>query len=266
MTVNNSKVQISEAELFSVLFLSRFSSLLITRGISVFSFALELLLSAALSVLAYVAFKKANTQKMYFKITLAAFCVFLSALTLYSVYDFKSNAISLRISVVFIVLIFLGCTVYCAFLGVQSFSRFAPVCLAVIVLACVAVALGTLNDAEMKKLEGVEITNLFPLNFFKCIDIPIVFLLLAENTGKKQGRALASSILLSYFCTLLVYILCVAVVGQTEKIHEFPIFTLFQLGEIGSYNKLDILFTSPFLMAVFVKLSAYCYGILRVIK
>lgn len=266
MRTNLKEKTISEGELFSVLFLCRFSSLIITKEINFLHLLYESVLSILLVFIAYLVYKRANFSSYYIKIPVAVLCAFSACLTFYSILDFKENAISLGISSLFIFITVFLCAFYSAYLGAQAFSRFAPVCFVIVLSACAVGMLSVMKSVDINEFESVNDESGFAVSLLKCFDVPAVFLALSNSVKSNHKRALTLSLLGSFGVALLLYSVCAFVLKKAVVYYPYPVFTLFQLGEIGTYNKLDMLFTSPFLTAAFIKLSALFYGVIKVIK
>lgn len=263
---NSGTVRITNTELFSLVFVLRFTSLIIIEKISLLSVLSELILSFVLLFSAYYLSKRLDYSKRYFKSFICALCIVLSVMTFFSIIDFKQRAISLKLPSLLIIIVILASAVYCASLGIQGLLRFAPLCLFIIALSSLTGMFSVLSSADFSELSKVNFKSLVPLDLIKCFDVFIVYSLLFNELENERLKTFSLSLLGSYLSAIAIYAVCISVVGKAQKYYPYPIFTMFQLGSIGSYNKLDILFTSPFLTGAFLRLSIFIYGIIRVVK
>ncbi len=255
--INTKPGIISPFQLFTLLLTSRISGLAVTNEITVFGFLFQFALSFVLSGAAYVISKTNRISGKVRRAYLTVFCILLTGATVFTLLDFKERAISLNVPDVFAAVLLCSAVLYSASLGMEAVARFSQFSAFIIVAA---VFLGTaVNIRRVNNFSEIrpEIYGISPLSIIKCFDIPVLYLLYSPYVKGKKEKALAGSVIASYSVSFVLYLICFFVLKSSAEYYPYPVFTLFQLGEIGSYNKLDILFTAPLVCALFVKLSAY---------
>lgn len=162
-------------------------------------------------------------------------------------------------------LIVCTCAFYGAFLGIEALSRFSAFCFVLLGLAVVSVILCNFNTFR-------EI-NLYPIitsSKFDLIKNAVVF---ASNTSeiamflsifpKVNGRCERSyirSVCLSFLTVFILLYFAIAVMGKSVVIRNFPFYSFFQISKFGTFERLDVLHISFWIMGVFVKAvtSLYC--------
>lgn len=162
-------------------------------------------------------------------------------------------------------LIVCTCAFYGAFLGIEALSRFSAFCFVLLSLAVISVILCNFNTFR-------EI-NLYPIitsSKFDLIKNAVVF---ASNTSeiamllaifpKVNGRCERSYIrfiCLSFLTVFILLYFAIAVMGKSVVIRNFPFYSFFQISKFGTFERLDVLHISFWIMGVFVKAvtSLYC--------
>ena len=247
------KERISSYQLFSLLFVSRLSALMISGEVTLMSFFVQFILSVSLCALAYfAAIKVKNTDALVYTL-----CIILSVATIYSLADFKEKAVVENISDVLSLMSVIGAVLYTSSLGIQASARFAGMSAIILVTALSAGILSNVKQISAISISSCLRFGISPVNIIKCVDIPAIFLKLHNNTNGNIKRPLFYSVAASYGLCAAVWAVCALTLRDAAALYAYPVFTLFQLGQFGSYNKLDILFTSPMLIAVFLKLSIF---------
>ena len=258
--------KVTNAELFALVFVSRFTALIIAERISFLSLVFEMLFSFIMLISAHFLSKKFDFSSRGFRLFAGALCLVLAALTFYSVIDFKESAISLKMPSILIFFIILLSALYCAYLGLYGLVRFAPVCFSIVFISAVIGVLSVVKTVDFSSISGEVFKGISVFNLLKCVDVFALYLLIADESEQGRIKPFSLSVLASYLFAFAVYFVCASVVGNAQKYYPYPLFTMFQLGSIGSYNKLDILFTSPFLTGAFLKLCVFLYGAGRAVK
>ncbi len=248
------KERISSPQLFCILFSSRLAGLMITGEITLESFFAQLALTSGLSALAYVLADKLKRTEIREKAA-CFLCIIIALVSFFSVSDFKENAVIIGVSSLLSVAVIALAVLYTARLGVETVARISGLCAAAL---SVMILIGILSNLKACSPASwyVRAEGFSPLNIIKSLDIPVLYFRLSKNVKGNKKRALALSVALSYAAAAAMYAVCAMLLGSAVKHYCYPVFTAFQLGVIGSYNKLDIMFTAPMLSAFYLKLSA----------
>ena len=251
----NSKT-ISEKQLFCMLFTSRLAALMITGEITLMNFFIQLFLCAFFGVFAALISERKAVGKS-FKRTLRLLCLIPALATVYSISDFKENAVVINVSPVLSLALITAAVLYCASLGIQAPARLSGMCALLLTISLLTGILSNIKGADFKNIMELKCSGILPLDVIKCLDIPLLYLRFCEYASGNKKRALALSVVLPFVLAGAVHSACAIVLKQAVDLYHYPVFTLFQLGQIGTYNKIDILFTAPMLTAVFLKLSLF---------
>jgi len=157
------------------------------------------------------------------------------------------------------------CAFYGAFLGIEALSRFSAFCFVLLNLAVVSVILCNFNTFREINFYPVITSSKFDL-----IENAVVF---ASNTSeiamflaifpKANGRCERSyirSVCLSFLTVFILLYFAIAVMGKSAAIRNFPFYSFFQISKFGTFERLDVLHISFWIMGVFVKAvtSLYC--------
>ena len=248
--------QISGGQLLCLLIMARLATLLLVRSLSYVQFLSELAVSAVLSLAVYLMYKygviKECKALQVLLIGVAAFCAVADVI---SFFDFTVKVAHPEVPVWIIAAALAAFSLYSGMLGTEAVARFSALAI-IVVLICVAVAIQT-NIADVKRSYFLcpQSENVNPFELLKCLDVPAIFLLLAPKTNEKQGRAILLGSVVPYTVSLAVIMMCRAVVGRTAHYYRSPVFALFQLGEAGAFNKLDVFYVCAVLLLIFTETS-----------
>ena len=167
-------------------------------------------------------------------------------------------------------LMVLACA-YAASLGIEAISRFGSM---VFVLTLISIAaLIALGSGEFSYL------NLFPITqndsgsiarnmlFSVCSTNEIVlYIALAPKINGKTVKPFYFSQLAAYFAAALLIAFAVGVLGDTASMSAYPLFEVAQLSKFGSGERLEVIYTSFWIFAVFLKISLFIYCAGRAFK
>lgn len=247
------KGRVTTLGLFCLLVTARLSGLAVTRGITVFSFLVQLALSVLLSLIVYKISERGLSLSRGVLLPLITVVSGATALTLF---DFKENALTLNVPDLFIALILIACVSYSSSLGAEGVSRFSQLSALILVVSLILGMLFNIQRVNIYEEIKPEIFRIYPESIIKCLDIPVLYLVFSPYVQHKKEKALAASVAVSYGLSFILYLMSALVLREASAYYNYPVFALFQLGEIGGYNKLDILYSAPLTAAIFTKLSA----------
>lgn len=254
--MNRRSEQISSGQMFCLLVCVRLCSAVLAETVSYVQFFSELLLSAILSLTAWliVRFTKAFRQGFWYYL-LAAGAVAIGVLDAVSFCRFNENVVRSAVPLFAVITALALCTFCAAWTGTQAPARFSAIAL-MVVLTFLLIGVQTNLAAIRGDFFAAKQTNdLQPLSLIKCFDVPLVYILLAPHTNGKKGAALFGGQTLAFSLSLGLQMMCRAVMGKTASVYKSPMFALFQLGKAGTFTKLDILFLCAVLVLLFTKLS-----------
>lgn len=162
-------------------------------------------------------------------------------------------------------LIVCTCAFYGAFLGIEALSRFSAFCFVLLSLAVVSVILCNFDTFR-------EI-NLYPIITFSKFDLIKNAVVYASNTSEiamflaifpevngRCERTYIRSVCLSFLTVFILLYFATAVMGKSAVIRNFPFYSFFQISKFGTFERLDVLHISFWIMGVFVKTvtALYC--------
>ncbi|MBR3148629.1 MAG: hypothetical protein IKF64_00520 [Eubacterium sp.] len=248
--------QISGAQLACLIIVFRFSTLMLSRSVSYTQYFVQIITTAVLSFFVYCLYKKGAVIKN--NALFYAACTILGAvvsLDIMQYFGFTTGVGSSNVPVWIIALLLGALTLYSGVLGIEAVSRFSV--LAVITSGLFLLALAV-TDLPLTRWELFICPQSERINIWsviKCVDVPLLFLLIAPDTSKNQGSALLFGTGAAYAADAMIIVLCRAVLGKTAGIYSSPVFALFQLAEAGDFNKLDVMYVTIILLLLFCEIS-----------
>lgn len=160
------------------------------------------------------------------------------------------------------------CACYCAMLGIEALSRFSFFAFSLMILAVAVILASNVKSYEEINLYPVinSSKNTIFLNTLTITSNTIegaVFLCLADRLNAPSIKSFASSISASFFTVFVLFLFMIGIMGDSAAVQSFPLYSMFQMSKISSFERLDILHISFWVMAVFVKttLLIYCASI-----
>lgn len=275
MTVQNSKGKISAFQFFSLVFVSRaVVSLTYIQAVTVGDFSTEILISYVFSFLLSVLFslpavfciKKGISirENKFASLFYTIYCLYICSLTVSRFCNFIVSKMNSHVPVFVILFIVLLSAGYGAYLGIESLSRFGFFC--AVSLCLVTVVVIGLN------IKNFDILNLYPvyantksdmvkstLIFCSNTTQSVLLLLLSDKVNINPVKPYFFGIGLSYFIMFLFLLFCCGVLGSNANLQSFPIYSLFCLASVGDMSRLDILHTSFWTFAVYLKCAVLLY-------
>lgn len=194
--------------------------------------------------------------------------VFISAVNISRFSYFASTTLNPDSQSWIIIFIICVCICYCVNLGIEAISRFAGFGFIVMLLGALAVILSNIEEYN-------EI-NLYPIVTDSRVDILknafilssntteiIVLLCLKNRVNGVPVKAYVNAILLYFVTIFLLILFMLAVMGESTQFKSFPFYTFFQISKIGTYERLDVIHISFWIMGIFIKsvLTVYCASI-----
>lgn len=156
------------------------------------------------------------------------------------------------------------CAFYGASLGIEALSRFSAFCFILLLIAICSVFLCN--------IETFDYLNLYPIvknshqTMLKNIIVfssntseVALYLCLYRKVNGNAQRHYIRAITIAYLTVFLLLLFIVAVMGNNATLQEFPFYSFFQISKFGSYERLDVLHISFWIMGVFVKAVAMVY-------
>lgn len=276
MSKSATRGKISPLGLFYILFICRIVvSLTSTHSVSkteinsqaLISYILAILLTVVFSLPAIFCCKKGKNpidvkcvSKFYY-----AYFLIVASVSVSRFSYFASTTLNPETQGWLFALIVCTCAFYGAFLGIEALSRFSAFCFVLLSLAVVSVILCNFDTFR-------EI-NLYPIITFSKFDLIKNAVVYASNTSeiamflaifpKVNGRCERTyirSVCLSFLTVFILLYFATAVMGKSAVIRNFPFYSFFQISKFGTFERLDVLHISFWIMGVFVKAvtSLYC--------
>lgn len=162
-------------------------------------------------------------------------------------------------------LIVCTCAFYGAFLGIEALSRFSAFCFVLLSLAVVSVILCNFNTFREINLYPIITSSKFDLIknavvFASNTSEIAMFLAISPKVNGRCERSYIRFICLSFLTVFILLYFAIAVMGKSVVIRNFPFYSFFQISKFGTFERLDVLHISFWIMGVFVKAvtSLYC--------
>ena len=256
--MNKARVnRISGGQMMCLLTLSRLTSLLLVKSLSLTLLLAEFTLSAGLSLAAwFVCQNEMLTEAKPFRWTAAALFFAVSAWDCVTYYQFTANVVRPEVPMAVIIAVFAVFTMYSGLLGNEAVARFSSIAAAFAAAGVLIAVLTNISNLRLDFFVYSQSEKGEIINLAKCFDVPLLFCALSPVTANKKGRALSLANALPYGAALAVVLFSRAVLGKTANLYSSPIFALFQLGKAGSFTKLDILFVCLMLVLLLCETSA----------
>lgn len=259
MTADNAKRGvISRSQLLCILVSSRLYSLLLS-SLSVTDITVYYTISAVLCFLA-LSVEKTVKKCRSINFFLGIISILLMLQTVMTYIVFIKTEVHPHFSSVLLVLLIIASVIYAAYLKIEPLARFSSFCAAVLILSALTAVVTNFSNMSVANFKAVNFETYFDLyTCIKCFDLPVVYLLLCRFTREKPAKALKLSVVVAYIAAFVCVIAVSAVAGNAAKIYGYPFFNLFRLSEIGSFSRLDIIFTGSMILALFLKCSVLLY-------
>lgn len=241
--------RISGGQLMCLLMMTRLATLMLSRSMSFILLLVELAVSATLSLAVYLLDR--TGMEVHKKPVIFALSVPLLALQFLDGRDyfiFTKTVSHTDVPIWLIMALFVVFSLYAGLLGTEAVARFSALGLIVVLLFIIVAIHTNLKAFRADFLAVLPRTKITALPLLRCADVPLFYLLLAPRTADKKGRALLVGNAVPYALFALVILMCRAVMGRTAEIYRAPVFALYQLGEIGTFTKLDILYVCAVLV------------------
>ncbi|MBQ7204044.1 MAG: GerAB/ArcD/ProY family transporter [Eubacterium sp.] len=246
--------KISGSQLALVLCVFRLSTLLVIKSISLEQLVLELVISVLLCAFVYAISSRVKVNKtLAYLVALFVLVIALSDAAEYFV--FLSQTGRNEIPLWAIILFLTAFSIYSAAMKIEAVSRFCAPAVIFCLVCFFAISLANIRNIELQNLTVLQSREIKPLYLLKCVDMPLVFLLLKDEKKKENRKCLSVSLLISYSACFLLNLMCRVTMGESIKFYKHPVLVLFQLGEAGSFTKLDLMFPSVILILLLCELA-----------
>lgn len=274
--------KISPRQLFCIFFVSRLVvSLTYVQSVSVgkfdtdvsISFALSMLLTFLMSIPAVLCVKKKKSPHLYSALGVAylLYFLFFSSLTVERFAYFATTKMNPESpTIMFIILAFVA-VCYGAYLGIEPLGRFASLCGTLLAVVIAVVLIFNIKNFDFVNFFPVmrNDTRHFLMNcvLFTCNCIePVLLLNLADKTNGDSIKPYFSGLGCAYAGVFMLLLFCSGVLGNSADLQSFPIYTLFQMASVNDMSRLDILHTSFWIFAVFLKTAVMLFCASTLIK
>ena len=266
--MNNAKRgKISPFQFFAILTVSRIVVSLtyiqsVTVGIMSFDIALGLIFAAfftmILSIPAYYCVVK-NKNPLDNRWVALLYLLYFSYFCGVNVSRFAYFAISrldtkISMPILCVAIVVLG--VYCACLKIEGIARFGSLCAVTLFIAIVGAALLNFNPLiRNSRFAILNNTLLFTSNSVE----PAIIIALGSKVNGNILKPICAAVFTSFSAIVVLVLLAVGIMGHGALLQSFPFFTVFQLAELGSMARLDMLHTCFWALALLVKTAVLIY-------
>lgn len=265
----NSKGKISAFQFFAIVFVSRaVVSLTYIQAVTIGNFSTEILISYFLSFLLAVlcsipailcinrgiSIRESKFASIFYTI----YCLYVCAISVSRFCYFVVSKMNTQVPLFVIMLIVFISAGYGAYLGIESLSRFGFFCAVILCIVTVVVIGFNIKNFEVlnlypiysnTKTDMIKSTLLFCTNTTQSV----LLLLLSDKVNANPVKPYFFGIGLSYIIMFLLLLFCCGVLGSNANLQSFPIFSLFCLASVSDMSRLDILHTSFWTFAVYLK-------------
>lgn len=274
--MNNAKRgKISPFQFFAILTVSRIVVSLtyiqsVTVGIMSFDVALGLIFAAFFTIILslpayYCAVKNKNPLDnrwvaLLYLLYFSYFCGINVSRFAYFAISRLDTKISMPILCVAIVV--LG--VYCACLKIEGIARFGSLCAVTLFIAIVGAVLLNINKIEVENFYPLIRNSRFAifnntLLFTSNSVEPAIIIALGSKVNGNILKPICAAVFTSFSAIVVLVLLAVGIMGHGALLQSFPFFTVFQLAELGSMARLDMLHTCFWALALLVKTAVLIY-------
>lgn len=270
------KNKISPIGLFFLLYISRVViSVTIVQPLTYGSLSTDMLVSIALGLLLTLVFclpvvfcyktRKNPFDVKWLGFLYAVFFIFASAVNIGRFSYFASTMLNPEVQAWVFALIIILCAFYCSSLGVEALTRFSAFGFFMIVLGMLSIF--ALNFKEYQEINLYPVINNSKLNVFKNALILstntnelAIFLCLADRVNGRCVKAFVSSLVGAMLSIFLLILFMIGVMGDSTSLYSFPVYTMFQVTKLGTFERLDVLHISFWIVGIFIKtvLLMYC--------
>ena len=271
--MNNAKRgKISPFQFFAILTVSRIVVSLtyiqsVTVGIMSFDIALGLIFAAfftmILSIPAYYCVVKNKNPLDNRWVALLYFSYFCGVNVSRFAY-FAISRLDTKISMPILCVAIVVLGVYCACLKIEGIARFGSLCAVTLFIAIVGAALLNFNKIEVEnfyplirnsRFAILNNTLLFTSNSVE----PAIIIALGSKVNGNILKPICAAVFTSFSAIVVLVLLAVGIMGHGALLQSFPFFTVFQLAELGSMARLDMLHTCFWALALLVKTAVLIY-------
>lgn len=268
--------KISPLSLFYILFICRVSvSLASIHSVSkseitsstVVAYLLAVLLTVLLSYPAVLCarFDKNPIETKTLGKFYCAYFIFINALSVSRFSHFASTTLNPETQGWLFVLIICLCAFYSATLGIEAISRFSAFCFVLLfsgILSVLFCNFNTFDEINFYPLEMTTKSNLFEnaFTFASNTSEIAIFLSIYQRVNGRVERSFVRSVCLSFFAVLMLLYVALGVMGDSMSVRSFPFYSFFQISKFGTFERLDVLHMSFWIMSVFVKSSICVYS------
>lgn len=268
--------RISPRQLFFIVFVSRtVVCLTFIQAVSIGKFSADLLISffvsyllimlLSLPVVFCVKYGNNPFDNKVLRLFYTFYFLLSCALTVSRFSYFATTRMNPQMSMLVFIIVSFVAVGYSAYLGIEALGRFAGFCAVLLVIAVGTVVLCNLDNFnnlnfypifENPSDNIIKNTLLFMSNSVE----PALFLCLSKNTGKSGIKAFYLGVSMAYFTIFLLLFFTLGVLGKNAGLQTFPIFSLFQMASVFDFSRMDMLHTSFWVMAMFLKSSTLIYS------
>lgn len=156
------------------------------------------------------------------------------------------------------------CALYASTMGIEGIGRFSAFVFVLLMGAAILV-LGF-------STENFDTLNLYPVMSNSLNRVGKNILLMSSSTGeialflclqkKVNGSAVKPflwSVVLSFLTIFVLFLYVVAVMGDAAALQAFPLGSFFQTAKIGLFERFDVLYSSFWIMGIFIKAALFIY-------
>ncbi len=196
------------------------------------------------------------------------YLIFAAALSISRFSYFASTTLNPDSQALLFVLVIGICALYAALLGIEGIARFSSFCFLMLVIAIATVFLCNIKNYNEINLYPL-ITNKTDRIFYNSLTLAsnsmeiVLFLPLSKRVNGYAVRPLIRAVTLSYLTIIVLLLFVFGVMGDSAGIHSFPLYALFQLAKVRSFEKIDALHISFWIFGIFLKSAIlfYCASI-----
>lgn len=193
-----------------------------------------------------------------------AFYIFSGALSIVKFALFSSAELHQEARTFVLAAFMLAASTYAAALGIESLCRFSALVFALAVIGTFGIVASSFGKFEtinlfpfMQNGFGAMLSNA-AYSLCSTSEIPLLFALRPKINGK-IGKPFCFAIGLSYLLSLLLALVACGVLGDTASVSSYPLFELSQLAQLGTGERVEVVFTALWIFAMFLKISVFLY-------
>lgn len=194
----------------------------------------------------------------------ALYFIFMAGIDISRFAYFASTTLNPDAKAALFIVIIGVCMMYAALLGIEGLARFSAFGFVLMLIAVASVFICNVKNYSEINLYPV-ISNQTDTILYNSLTMAarnteiILFLPLIKRVNGDAVKPFVGAVCASILTVFLLMLFIFGVMGASAALHSFPLYTLFQLAKLGSFERIDVLHISFWIFGIFIKTSLFIY-------